>query len=329
MGVEADEERAWALDKAKRRVNTSFQTVSDRKLSVTVGVPAYNEKSRIGCLLRQILDQKDVVLNSVIFNVSGSTDGTNKEITSTADNCDVSSLITIIDNHVRAGKAAALNDILRICNSDVVIFIDGDVKLKDNCLRKVLEPFFQVPSVGVVSGNVVSLNDDGGFFSFISQLERQVHHELCVQLTRMKQAPKVNGTFFAIKTGVVNRLPIETVSDDEYISCCAQKKGYRIAYAPEAVVYTKDPVSFQDYVAKRRRIFAGHSLIRRTMGYTVPTTRFRQIVPRLLRYSTRHRKKAFYVLIMLLLQLVAYVLAFSDIAAGNIQYRYRVESAKF
>lgn len=322
-------ERENALDRAKGHTSINFQPLSDRKLGVTVGVPAYNEKGRIGCLLRQILGQKDVVLNSIIFNVSGSTDGTRNEISSTADNCDVSSLITIIDNHLRAGKAAAINDILQICNSDVVILIDGDVKLNDKCLRKILEPFFQVPSVGIVSGNVMSLNGDGGFFSFISQLERQVHHEFCVHLTQMNQAPKVNGTFFAIKKEVINRLPIETVSDDEYISYCAQKKGYRVAYAPEAVVFTKDPASFQDYVAKRRRIFAGHSLIRRTMGYTVPTTRFSQIVPRLLRYSTRHKKKVFYVPIMLLLQLVAYVLAFSDIAAGDIQYRYRVESAKF
>ena len=323
MGVEADG------DRAKGRFNISFQTVNGGKLSVTVGVPAYNERSRIGYLLRQIVDQKDVALNCVIFNVSGSTDGTNNEITSAADDCDVSSLVKIIDNHARAGKAAALNDILRTCNSDIVIFIDGDVKLEDKCLRKVLEPFLQVPSVGVVSGNVVSLNAGGGLFSFISQLERLLHHELCIYLTQMNQAPKVNGTFFAVKTGVINRLPNETVSDDEYISCCAQKKGYRIAYAPEAVVYTKDPDGFQDYVARRRRIFAGHFLIRRTMGYAVPTTRFSQIVPRLLRYTVRHKKKVFQVSIMLLLQLLAYFLAFSDVATGNIQYCYRVDSAKF
>jgi cellulose synthase/poly-beta-1,6-N-acetylglucosamine synthase-like glycosyltransferase len=316
MGVEADEDMARGL------FNVSLQTAWNRRPSVTVGVPAYNERGRIGCLLRQILNQKDVVLKSVIFNVSGSTDGTDDEITSTAKNCGASSLVKIIDSHVRAGKAAALNDILRACNSEFVIFIDGDVRLGGNCLRNILTPFFQVPSVGVVSGNVMSLNDDEGMFSVISQLERQLHHEFCLYLTRTNQAPKVNGTFFAIRKGAVSCLPSETVSDDEYISYYAQKKGYCVVYVPEAVVYTKDPASFQDYMAKRRRIFGGHFLIRATTGYTVPTTRFSQIAPRLLGYSIRHREKVFYTSIMLLLQLLAYVLALSDVAAGNIPYRY-------
>jgi len=316
MGVEVNEY------KAERRFNESPQNGMDRRGEVTVGVPAYNERGRIGCLLHQILDQKDVVLENVIFNVSGSTDGTSDEITSAAQNCSASSLVKIIDNHVRAGKAAALNDILRTCDSDVLIFIDGDVRLGESCLRNILNPFSQVPSVGVVSGNVMSLNDDGSVFSFISQLERQLHHELCLYLALTNQAPKVNGTFFAIKKGVVSCLPTETVSDDEYISCCAQKKGYRVVYVPEAVVYTRDPAGFQEYVAKRRRIFGGHFLIKEAMGYTVPTTRFSQTVPRLLRYSMRHRKNIFYTSVMVLLQLVAYVLAFSDVAAGNVRYRY-------
>lgn len=323
MDAEVDER--WI----ERDSGIALPMIGGKMISVTIGIPAYNEEGRIGPLLEQILRQKCLTPESIIFNVSGSTDGTGSEVASMADRYHASSLVKIIDNHARAGKAAALNDIIRVCNSKVVIFLDGDVKLHDGCLRQVLEPFLRDPSVGVVSGNVMSINDGDGLFSFISQLERQMHHELCMDLVRRNQAPKVNGTFFAMKKDVADNLPRETVSDDEYISGCAQMKGYRVTYAPEAIVYTKDPSNYRDYLAKRRRIYAGHFLIKRTMGYTVPTIRLGQLIPRLFKHSLKNKKKVFHIGVTLLMQLAACILALSDLAAGNVQYRYRVESAKF
>ncbi|MDI6846683.1 MAG: glycosyltransferase, partial [Candidatus Bathyarchaeia archaeon] len=219
-----------------------------------------------------MLHQNNVQVDKIIVNTSGSTDGTQEEVISVAECYNAPYLIKIIDNHERAGKAAALDEILKACNSDIVIFLDGDVKLRNECFKEILEPFLFDDSVGVVSGNVVPLNNNKrGLFSFISRLERQLHHELCMDFMREGETPKVNGTFFAMRRNVVSHLPRYVVSDDECISWCAQRKGYRVVYAPNAIVYTKDPENCKDYVAKRRRIFAGHFLIKKTMGYTVPT----------------------------------------------------------
>jgi len=301
-----------------------------KKFRVSIGIPVYNERRRIGCLLRQVLHQKSVGVNEIIVNISGSTDGTQDEVVSMAKYYDAFSLIKIIDNHKRAGKAAALDAILKACNSDIMIFVDGDVKLHKECFKEILKPFLSDDSIGVVSGNIIPLNDNNkGLFSFISRLERQLHHELCVDCMRRKEAPKVNGTFFALRNNIVNHLPRYTVSDDEYVSWCVQRKGYRVVYAPNAIVYTKDPENCRDYVSKRRRIFAGHFLIKKTTGYSVPTTRFSYVIPRLLKFWIKEKKKVFHILVMLFLQFVSYILAISDIIVGNVPYRYRVESAKF
>jgi len=316
--------------RSEKSSNNDFLEHENKKFSVTIGIPAYNERGRIGSLLRQVLSQNNTQIDEIIVNTSGSNDGTQDEVISVAKFYDAFSLIKIIDKHKRAGKAAALDDILKTCHSDIVIFLDGDVKLHKKCLKEILKPFVFDDSVGVVSGNVISLNENGeGLFSFISRLERQLHHELCMNLVCRGQAPKVNGTFFALRTNVVNHLPHYVVSDDEYVSCHAQSKGYRVAYASNAIVYTKDPGNCRDYIAKRRRIFAGHSLIKKTIGYTVPTTRLTEIIPALLKFSIREKKKVFHILALLLLQFASYILAISDITTGNVPYRYRVESAKF
>jgi len=79
-----------------------------------------------------VLHQKDVQVDEIIVNTSGSTDGTQDEVVSIAKYYDEFSLIKIIDNQERTGKAAALDAILKACISDIVIFMDGDVKLQRN-----------------------------------------------------------------------------------------------------------------------------------------------------------------------------------------------------
>jgi cellulose synthase/poly-beta-1,6-N-acetylglucosamine synthase-like glycosyltransferase len=323
-----------AAKTCKVRLKEAFGTCSqldvNKRMSVVIGIPAYNERKRIRALLNQIMNQKEVQIDKIILNISGSTDGTDEEVAAATRFFPQSPSIQIIDKHVRAGKAAAVDEILSACNSDILILTDGDVRLNDRCLEQILKPFFLDTSVGVVSGNVMSLNDGGNnLFSFVSQLERQLHHELCMDLVGKSQAPKVNGTFFALRTKMITCLPHQTVSDDEYVSCCTQKKGYRVAYAPNAVVYTKDPENCRDYVAKRRRILVGHFLIRKELGYRVPTAQLSEIVPRMLKHLAKEKKQVLPVSAMFLLQCISYVLAVFDTITGTVPYFYRVESAKF
>jgi len=302
---------------------------NNKNFSVTIGIPAYNERGRICYILQQVLSQCRCLVDELIINTSGSTDGTQEEVSSIVKKGNTCQPIKIINKTERAGKAAALNDILEACKTDIIVFMDGDVKLGKNCVRELLRLFFHA-NVGVVSGNVMPLNNEsGGLFSHFSWIERQLHHKLCMDLVRRGKAPKVNGTFFALRRSVTNHLPRQTVSDDEYVSWCAQKKGYRVAYAPNAIVYTKDPDNYRDYIAKRRRIFTGHFFIKRTRGYSVPTTRFGEIAPELFRFLVREKKETLKVMAMLFLQCVSYILALSDTAGWKIPYRYRVESGKF
>jgi len=316
--------------KTNGRFSDTDFLLKERRLSVAIGIPAYNEQGRIGLLLSQVLRQNNFGISESSLNVSGSTDRTCEEVMDVMNHYGADNLLKIIDKKERAGKAAALDEILQRCSSDIVIFLDGDVRLHDKCFHEILKQFLFNDSVGVVSGNVASvISCKKGLFSVISRLERQMHHELCMDFVRDGASPKVNGTFFADKRTAINHLPKHVVSDDEYVSWHAQSKGYRVSYAPKAIVYTKDPENFKDYIAKRRRIFVGHFLIKKTIGYTVPTIRFSKIIPKLLNFLVLEKSKFFNFLVMLVMQFTAYILAISDVVLGKIPYQYRVESAKF
>jgi len=299
---------------------------------ITIGIPAYNEEGSIKRLIRDLLSQIDSGVVEIIVNSSGSTDGTAKEVLEAAkvkgrQSCEVK----LIDGKQRLGKAAAMDEILCKSTGDIVVFVDADTKLGKQCINHLAGPLLKGKDVGVVSGNVLPLcsNKRDTWFSFMSEFQRELHHQLCMRLTNQNKPVKVNGTFFAMRKGVVGRLPHDVVSDDEYISCHAQNLGYNIAYVSEAKVYTMDPTNIRDYISKRRRILGGHYLIRNALGYSVPTTRIDLLLPEFGKLALKHWRKVFYVLDMVFLEFVSRLLAFLDAFRSKVSPWYRVDSAKF
>ena len=302
---------------------------SDKETKITIGIPAYNERERIGFLLQNLLIQANNDGMEIIVNASGSTDGTTDEVVETTRALRNSSMVRIIKGKERMGKAAALDDIILQATGGIIIFIDADTIIDEHSLNNILGPFFKDGTIGVVSGNVLSLNYGDDLFSFMSRFQRELHHELCLYLTRRNLPPKVNGTFFAFRKDVVKRFPHFIVSDDEYASWCAQSKGYNVVYAPYAIVYTKDPTNLRDYVAKRKRIYCGHLLIKKQLKYMVPTTGMRRVLPLFLRLTLKYWRKIPYIIRMIFLEFICRVLAVFDAARGKVPDVYRVDSAKF
>src|SRR3989338_8658318 len=97
-----------------------------KTLSVTVGIPAYNEEKNIGSLLRAVLVQKQdgFSLEKIIVVSEGSTDNTNKIIKEFNDQ-----RITLIAGNWRCGQTDAQNIIFDRATTDAVIILEADTTL--------------------------------------------------------------------------------------------------------------------------------------------------------------------------------------------------------
>ncbi len=96
------------------------------KPTLTIGIPAYNEEKNIGNLLNSICSQEynSIELRSIIVVCDGCTDETVNIVNSFAKN---NSIINIHVTNNRSGKAAGLNKIYKLANTDYLITIDADV----------------------------------------------------------------------------------------------------------------------------------------------------------------------------------------------------------
>jgi cellulose synthase/poly-beta-1,6-N-acetylglucosamine synthase-like glycosyltransferase len=304
----------------------------NKPMSITIGIPAYNEEGRIGHLLNELLSQVNSNVVEIVVSDDGSTDTTSDVVLEIAEKTgDHKCEVRLLNGKKRSGKAAAIDEILKTAKGDIVVLMDADMRLSRGCVDRLVEPFSKDKSLCVVSGNILPLNTQGEsqFFSFASNFQRQLNDQLSRKLVDMNIAPKVNGAFFAFRRRVISRLPQTVVSDDEYISSRAQAQGYKVTYVPSAVVYTKDPLNLRDYLSKRRRVLGGHFLMRNTLHYVVPTTRIDLVLPELGKLSARYWRKSFYIIALMIFEGLCRPFAFSDAARGIVSPCYRVESSKF
>jgi hypothetical protein len=114
------------------------------------------------------------------------------------------------------------------------------------------------------------VNDRGKLMGRIVHLLWELHHEVALH------DPKL-GELIAFRP-VLPALPADTAVDEAAIESLVRAKGLRLVYAPGAIVRMKGPATVADYLAQRRRIHAGHLILKRQAGYSVSTLSLRRVL---------------------------------------------------
>lgn len=299
-------------------------TVTGVRVVASLVICAYNEERNIGRLLRR-LSEDSTGLDLEIIVVSCSTDGTDAIVTACSL---VDERIRLLREANRFGKAKALSHAMAYAKGVALLFIDADTLPLHGSVFAILEPFWVDKCVGVTTGSVEAANTDRSLISRSSRLIRDTHDELCLYLARLGKAPKVNGTFFAVRRGIAESIPIDTVSDDEYFSHRAQAKGYRVVYVPRAIVRVVDPFLVCDYIRKRVRIIAGHFWLRKRFGHETPTTSIVLGFRSAIRAVLKDRSNLVVLPFAFVLELLCRILVIAKVSWGHVPFIYRLDNTK-
>lgn len=109
-----------------------------KHMTLTVGIPAYNEEANICQLIDDIVAQKydGLTLKKIIVSSDASTDSTNDIVSKYAD-----SRVVLIENTVREGIAARLNQIFEHTSTDCLVVMNADTRIKDpHFIQKLTDP---------------------------------------------------------------------------------------------------------------------------------------------------------------------------------------------
>lgn len=226
---------------------------ADVEPTVTVIVVAHNEEDRIGPRIENLLalDYPRSKLNILIAS-DGSADETVARARLYAD----------AGVRVRAfaewrGKAAVLNDVVPSARGAIVVLADARQRFEAGAVRALMADFAD-PSVGAVSGELMLTPSRGGaavgegtcvywrYEKFIRRNE-----------SRASSTVGTTGAIYAIRRGLFEPIPNDTILDDVAIPLRIVRRNYRVLFEPGARAYDCASASTSDEFARKVRTIAG------------------------------------------------------------------------
>ncbi|HVZ12495.1 MAG TPA: aminotransferase class I/II-fold pyridoxal phosphate-dependent enzyme [Patescibacteria group bacterium] len=143
------------METIRKIVNVILDTIKSNTVSVSVGIPAYNEEGNLSKLIASIKKQKNsnFRLERIYINIDGSSDKTLSVAKKLAKS---DKRIKVMGGIVRRGKPHRLNEIYKINKSDLLATFDADVYLRDEeTLGKMVEVFLKDKKAQVAAGNFI------------------------------------------------------------------------------------------------------------------------------------------------------------------------------
>jgi biofilm PGA synthesis N-glycosyltransferase PgaC len=234
-------------------------------VNVSIVVPAYNEARGIRRLLAALLDQEtsEARIVEIVVVASGCTDETAEAAR------DLGRGRPGVHVHVqerREGKVAAINAYLRMRDprAEVVVICSADLDVPRDVVERMVRVLRDQPDVGMVGARPTPDNDPGKLVGRMVKLLWELHHRVALKVPKM-------GEIVAFRASLVEHVSELSVVDEASIEDIVRAKGYKLGYAPDAVVTNHGPETMGEYFEQRRRIARGHYWLEFAFGYQVAT----------------------------------------------------------
>lgn len=212
---------------------------------ITVIVPAHNEAAHLARKLEQLFEQSYPSDKMEIIVVDdGSTDQTLSILESFKSKVNVISLTT------PRGKIAALNQGLNESQSEIVVITDADTELEKQSIRELVLPF-QDPGIGAVSGRLRIRGEGKSARYERSYVEAE--HAFRQKESLLSSVPFLFGQLSAFRRKVLPLINFTAAVDDIEMALVIRERGYKVIYAPEAIVYEEAPNSLRQLFQQKRR----------------------------------------------------------------------------
>lgn len=226
------------------------------KITLSVGISAYNEQANISNVITALLYQQEVnfELKEIIVVSDGSTDQTVDLIKSFGDD-----RVRLVEHSERAGKAKRLNEITELFSGDILLLTDADVLPDDQLVfDKIATQFVQSKSVDLVLTNVRPLPAVTFFESAINNFfyarEDQLEH-----FDFLSTIHGARGAGLALSRKLAKEIvfPETLLIDDAFVYLYAMKQGFKAVAAKDAVIWFRSVQTVKDFRKQMMRYMKG------------------------------------------------------------------------
>jgi len=221
---------------------------------ITILIAAYNEEKNIVSTIKSIEHQKYPGKMIVYVINDGSTDDTANIVRKLETTY---SFVNLIDLKKNQGKSAALNHALKLTETDLTVTIDGDSYLHENALKNIVERYKSDPKNTVaVAGAIFVRNAKVNFLTKIQQWDYFHGIASVKRLQSLYHGTLVaQGAFSLYETKVLKEVGGwgKHVGEDIVLTWAILKKGHRVGFAEDAILFTNVPEQWRQFIKQRQR----------------------------------------------------------------------------
>ena len=150
----------------------------------------------------------------------------------------------------RRGKASAINCGSAQAAGDLVLVTDANSAFDANVLAE-LAPHFETAEIGGVGGRYVVSNPDNPLPA-AEQFYWKLEDVLRTGESALDSACLFEGSISSWRKGIVDA-DTAMVGEDLDMSIAIRKKGYKVAFEPNAISYEPAPASFSEQLTQKKR----------------------------------------------------------------------------
>jgi len=216
---------------------------STKNISATVIIPTYNGAKRIGRCLAALCEQTAGRPVQILVVDDGSSDNVAEVVRNFAG-------VRLI-SQTNAGPAAARNLGAREADGDVILFTDDDCEPAPGWLDAMLGPFADPEVVGVKGAYRTRQKP---LMARFVQAEYEDRYRLMAHVSNIDFIDTYSAAFrrsrFVEMGGYDTQFPVACAEDVE-LSYRMSARGWRMKFAPGAIVYHQHPDSLSRYMKKK------------------------------------------------------------------------------
>ena len=163
--------------------------------------------------------------------------------------------VQLIEQRVRRGKIANLNEILAVRQEDILVLSDANVIYDSDAILHLVARF-RDPSVGCVSGKVI-LTDTTPALGTPTESYYSLEWFLQERSSAIYSMVGTDGAMYALRRELFRPCPNDTLIEDFVIAMEIIRLGYRVVFEPRALGWEQGPASLREEFRRKVRIAAG------------------------------------------------------------------------
>lgn len=194
--------------------------------SVNLIIPAYLDFQNLNLLVKDCLDQN---YPPNLIHITLVIDGSIPENFTT--NLPVN--VQVLHSLERKGKAQALNKAVALSSSEMIFFLDANIRIEANAVRKMVDAILEHATVTMVFGR--KLVKDKPTLVGAESIYWNYEHRIKLQEQSNNCLFAATGELIAMKRIHYNPLPEQIILDDLFQSISHIQKGGKLKYVHEAI----------------------------------------------------------------------------------------------